>query len=119
MRVQGSVAAIVVLSTVRSLWAAPLPQALDAWTRYVASVEARLNRASGDDAGCDTRAWGETIAVESGTIVDWHGRTCIPGITVNALVDRLLHPETDDTSQEDVAAARVLERGTDFVRMYL
>lgn len=80
MRVQGSGAAILVLVAIRSVCATPNVQALDAWTRYLASVEARLDRATFDDPGCDTRSWGETVAVESGTIVDWHGRVCIPGI---------------------------------------
>ena len=98
--------------------AAPGPATIDAWNRYAADAEARFEQASGADWSGDARAWGESVDVEAGTIVDWHGLVFIPGITIEQLLDDLLHPERAPL-QEDVVALRVLERTPDSLRTYL
>ena len=98
--------------------AAPGPKTIDAWNRYAADVETRFELASGADWSGDARAWGESVDVEAGIIVDWHGLVFIPGITIEQLLDDLLHPERAPL-QEDVVALRVLERTPDSLRTYL
>src|SRR6185295_10440414 len=100
------VAALLVALAVRTVVAAPETATLDAWTRLVAATEARFEQTTGVDRGCEPRSWGETLSVESGTIVDWHGHTCIPGMTVREIVERLLHPDGSDQPQEDVDRSR-------------
>jgi putative flippase GtrA len=101
-----------------AVFAAPGPKTIDAWNRYAAAAEARFEEASGTDSSADARAWGESVDVEAGTIVDWHGRVFIRGIAIDQLLDDLLHPERAPL-QEDVVALRVLERTPDSLRTYL
>ena len=115
------VAAGVVVGSIASpnvAAAAPGQKTVDAWNRYAADAEARFERASSPEPPSGPRSWGESVDVESGTIVDWHGVVFIPGITIDQLLDELLHPERAPL-QEDVVALRVLARTPDSLRTYL
>jgi len=68
--VAASVAAVLIVTTGAS--AAPRSETIDAWNRYVADTEARLDRSNpslhADAIARDIRAEGESIGVLSGTI---------------------------------------------------
>ena len=100
--------------------AAQAPETLAAWDRYVAAVEARLDRARTEPLAA-TRARlilasGDGVHVASGTISDWSGSVFLPGVTLDGVLDRLQHPGTPPP-QEDVAASRVVGRGGDSLRV--
>lgn len=110
--------ALVVMPSAAS--AAPRPEVLAAWTAYVAQTEAAIDRrpsacAAGWSAPC---AEGQSFAVDGGTISHWRGAVFIRAMTVDRLLDRLQHPGTPPP-QEDVSAARVLERGSGWLRVYM
>jgi bifunctional ADP-heptose synthase (sugar kinase/adenylyltransferase) len=50
---------------------------------------------------------------------DWRGSIFIPGMTLEKVLVRVLNPKMEDTRQEDVLQARILERGLDSLRIYL
>jgi putative flippase GtrA len=93
--------------------AEPQPETLSAWQAYVRAAEARGNAriAVGEPAG-------ETIAVPGGTIHRWRGATLVRGVTVDGLVDALMHPGTAPP-QEDVLESRVLDRSGPTLRVYI
>ena len=112
-----AIALVVVPSAAR---AAPRRQALDAWTAYVVQTEAAMDRRPSTCAAVRSApcAEGESIAVDGGTINHWRGAVFIRGMTIDRLLDRLQHPGTPPP-QEDVSAARVLERGSGWLRVYM
>lgn len=105
-------------------WAQPKPETLDAWNRYVAETETRLDRTrtrglSTSARGADVTApWGEIVDVPSGSLHHWHGAVFVAGITLDRLLDDFLHPGRRPP-QQDVVASRVLSRGEDSLRVYL
>jgi putative flippase GtrA len=115
---QVAVVAVGLMASPIDAFAGPSQRTIDAWNRYAADAEARFERASGAESSGEARAWGESVDVEAGTIVDWHGVVFIPGVTIEQLLDDLLHPDRAPL-QEDVVALRVLERMPDSLRMYL
>jgi putative flippase GtrA len=105
--------------------AEPPRRALQAWSEAVASTEAAaVGRGAVLDAGLepgftgDIKARGESVAVDGGTISRWRGAVFIPGITVDGLLRRLQYPGTPPP-QDEVVAARVIDRGPDFLRVYM
>jgi putative flippase GtrA len=124
--------------------AAPGPETVAAWNRYVANAESRMaretlsmplstDRARPDDQrgapgsrgeptlarcssliGCE----GENISVPSGTINRWRGSVFVPGISLDQLLHRLQYPGTPPP-QDDVAESRVLARRPDGLRVYI
>ena len=102
--------------------AQPPPDAIVAWDHYVAATEARLDRSRGDQTprtvATDVAAMGESIRVPSGTISDWHGSVCIPGVTLEQLLHRVQHPGTPPP-QDEVVASRVLGRSGDSLRIWI
>lgn len=151
-RIRVVAAAIVVLAgtAVPRADAAELkPVTLQAWDRYVASTESRINRelAGGDrflgvDFENDTRrrevrrqvlagaivvepvesvdTKGAEIEVSSGSIHHWRGYVYIPNASVDDLVTAVRDPEGRHAHhQQDVLVARVLSRDSDSLRLYL
>lgn len=116
-----ALAAMLLVAPMRAA-AQPGPETLDAWRRYVATTEARLQPTRGTPSGangCDAaQPAGETIDVPAGAIHHWRGAVFIPGATLDRVLDRLLHPERGQP-QEDVLESRVLSRTGDSLRMYL
>jgi putative flippase GtrA len=125
--------------------AAPAPETVAAWNRYVVEAEARIDRerlataesSSVSGAGLDHRGirrdaiqaacpspssvivcGGESMSIPSGTITRWRGSVWLPGVTLEQLLQRLQHPGTPPP-QEDVAASRVLSRTPDSLRVYI
>lgn len=98
--------------------AQPGPETMQAWDRYVATAEARIDRER-IVVPTSTDIAGETIPIEGGTIHHWRGTVFIPGTTVDRLLDELLNPRRDDAHQEDVAESRTIERNGDTVRTYI
>jgi hypothetical protein len=125
------------------------PPTLRAWKRYVATVEARIDRELQDasrflaldrDGGAARAATrtalrtgtvvvrnvagqgddGHGVEVPDGTIHHWRGAVFVPGATV----DDVLHAVADPTgarahTQEDVLEARVLSRSANGLRLFL
>lgn len=94
------------------------PETVAAWNRYVAETEARLERSGTPPARAREAvlASGASIAVPSGTISGWRGSVFIPSVTLDRLLDMLLHPGTPPP-QDDVVSSRVLSRGDDSLRV--
>jgi hypothetical protein len=141
-------AAIAVLS-VACLTAAELqPSTLKAWNAYVKVTEQRIARelrsAGGflvldfqqaAQAALERRAIlageisvkkmqtvdpaGEKIPVPDGMIHHWRGSVFIPGANLEDVVSRVTNPDLNNTRQEDVLRVSVLERGPDYLRIYL
>jgi putative flippase GtrA len=112
-----AIVTLLAVATVAS--AAPTPETLDAWNKYLATAEKRID----EQRSCPTTpagvtAAGETIDVGSGTISHWRGAVLLRGLTVDQLLQRLQHPGTPPP-QEDVVSSRVLERAPDFLRVYM
>jgi putative flippase GtrA len=101
-------------------WAAPRAEVLDAWTRYVADTERRIDsgRPGGPGAPASAEPSGTSVDVNGGTISHWRGQVMVPGITVGRLLERLQVPGTPPP-QEDVVASRVLGRGPDTLHVYI
>lgn len=128
--------------------AAQQPETLAAWEQYVEATEDRIENELGgarteffsydfqaaERAAEDKRAVlegrtiiermktrnpnGSDIEVPGGMIHHWRGAVFIPGVTVEEVLNAVRHPE-NDTLQEDVLEARVLERTDESVRVYL
>jgi hypothetical protein len=60
---------------------------------------------------------GKTIAVPDGLIAHWRGAVFLPGVTLDALLNRLQHPNERGPHQQDVVALRVLEQQPDQLRL--
>jgi hypothetical protein len=116
-----AVFAFVACALPRTASAAPERATLDAWQRYAASVEGRLDRGRAT-AGSIPRdglsASGESVPVPSGTISHWRGAVLLRGITLDRLLNGLMNPGTPPP-QADVVASRVLTRGDDTLRVYI
>lgn len=99
--------------------AAPPRAAVEAWDRYVAQTENRLDQRGGLGTAHDSlSAHGESFRVPSGTISYWRGSVFIRGITLDRLLDGLVHPGTPPP-QDDVLSSRVLSRGANSLRVYI
>ncbi len=100
--------------------AAPQPETLNAWNRYVAETEARLEAtiSSPRSAAQNVRAEGESVGVASGTISRWRGSIFVPGARLEQVLNRLQYPGTAPP-QEDVVSSRVLARGQDSLRVFI
>lgn len=104
-----------------SVSAAPARTALDAFQRYVAGVEARLDRTRGAARSVShdvLDATGESVAVPAGTISHWRGSVFVRGATLDRLLAGLMHPGTPPP-QADVVASRVLARDDRSLRVYI
>jgi len=62
---------------------------------------------------------GGKIPVPAGMIHHWRGSIFIPGVGLEQILMRVTNPAVEDTRQEDVLCSSVLERGPDFLRIYL
>jgi len=103
---------ILLLLVAPAAWAAPPPETLDAWQRYVGQFEARrdpAHPASRPVASDAVAATGQTVPVPSGTISHWSGSVFVRGATLDQMLDRLMRPGTPPP-QEDVIASSVLGR---------
>jgi putative flippase GtrA len=97
--------------------AAPRPETIRAWDRHVATVESFLHREA-RLRPIESEPEGRTVGVPGGTIHEWRGSVLVRGVTVNELVDRLMHPGTPPP-QDDVLESRVLGRDGGLLRVYL
>ena len=118
----------------------PQPKTIEAWNAYVAATETRIESelaATGaflvsdrtDDRGVTRAAItrgaipiatlstvdhsGRTLEVAGGTIAHWRGAVLLPGISLDALLHMLQHPNERGPYPEDVSSLRVLDRGPD------
>jgi hypothetical protein len=62
---------------------------------------------------------GRRIEVSGGMIHHWRGGVFIPGVTLEQVLSRVTNPALEDTHQEDVLQSKVLEKGPDYLRIYL
>lgn len=114
-------AAVLVVAGVMAPTAAraQAPETIAAWDHYVATTEARLERARAATRGApggEIVAEGESVHVPSGTISDWRGSVVIRGVTLDRVLQGLQHPGTPPP-QEDVVSSRVLARTDDGLRV--
>jgi len=120
MRIAVLIAALLLASPSR-IHAAPSRETLDAWQQYASDVEARLDRtrrAAGTLSGGTVAANGESVAVPSGTISHWRGAVFIRGVTLDRVLDGLMHPGTPPP-QPEVVSSRVIARDGDSLRVYI
>jgi hypothetical protein len=108
-----------------------LPETVAGWDTYVRATEARIARETAIDrrralAGeidvtreVSTAADGRPIGVPAGMVHHWRGRVFIPRASVDDIMARVANPRAEDTAQEDVVAARVLERRPGSLRLFL
>ena len=92
------------------------PDTVAAWNQHVRSVESSLPRHERDAPLVAPQ--GRIVDVPGGAIHEWRGSTLIENTTVGAVVDALLSSAARPL-QEDVAAAQVLERHGDSLRIYM
>lgn len=119
---------------------------LAAWNVYVAATEARIAselrasrgflttdfgergesvRKTVKEGGIDVSAQrtrnrqGSAIAVPDGLISHWRGSVFLPGARLASLLDRVQHPSETGPHQEDVLALRVLDRGDNWLKLYI
>ena len=123
------------------------PQTVEAWTRYVEATEQRiaaeladpdrfLAQDFRDDAAAARRdvfggrvridkleardAEGERIRVPKGAIHHWLGSALIPGVTLEEVLQALIHDVAPEALQDDVIESRVLGRpGEDRLEVFL
>ena len=62
---------------------------------------------------------GGSLAVPNGMVHHWRGSVFVPGTTLDQVLARVQNPTARDMAQEDVLAARVLERGPGMLRLFL
>ena len=62
---------------------------------------------------------GKKIVIAGGWVHHWRGSVFIPGIELDDVLSRIANPGTRDTRQEDVLDSTVLERGPDWLKIYL
>ncbi len=123
-------AVLVMLCFTRPATASPGPPALAAWERCVAQTEDRIRR----EMAAAVRNEGAAVSREpsvtrvqategcrpedasAATIQQWRGSVLVPGVTVDALIESLLHLPPQ---QEDVVSARFLSRSGDSLRVQM
>jgi putative flippase GtrA len=101
--------------------AGPNRATLDAWNRYVAQTELRLERERFiplPEPSPTVAAEGRSIDVGSGTIAHWRGTVLVPGTSLDRFLDRLKHPGTPPP-QQDIVASRVIARTEDTLSVYM
>jgi len=111
--------AVLFVAPPRVASAQPAAETVQAWDRYVAQLEARVERERTSNAPAPSGVYGETIDVPSGAIHRWRGAVFVPGVALDGLLDELLHPKRGALEQEDVAESRTLSRTDDSVRTYI
>ena len=135
-------AVLVILGvTPAAVVAGPAPSTVAAWRAYEAGIDARYRAASSassdqffvhDRDGLDP-GWRESVLrggpgvvrvdvapVSDGKIHHWVGAIFVPGVTVQAVIDRLeQRAGQESNSYEDVLASRLLERDGDRVRVFM
>ncbi len=119
-------------------------QTLQAWNTYIAATEARINDELASPRGflvtdfaADGRVTrdaiakgaipvaklhsidgsGKVIPVPDGLIAHWRGAVFVPGVTLDALLNRLQRPNERGPHQEDVVALQVLNRQPDHLQL--
>lgn len=148
-RLGGSVVLILSLWLAVPVGAGELPpDRLAAWSEYVRLTEARIASELGSREGFlvqdfghpaesvrDLEALGEgelvlesmetrrgdgdDIEVPGGMIHHWRGAVLIPGVTLDEVLADILYPDEAGSQQQDVLETRVLERGPNWLRIYL
>lgn len=119
MRIALVLAGLVLSCAARAAAVDLKPETVNAWNQYVNAEEARIQRELRQPTTVpSTRPEGELIAVPSGIIHRWRDAVFIPGVTLDRVLDGLMHPGTPPP-QEDVVASRVLARTADSLRVYV
>jgi len=137
-----AIAAAAVMTSTSTQAAEPTAATLEAWSTYVASVEATLTAETRDVRGfpsADFAPGGAAslmahlqrgdimienvsgrIDAAAGTITHWRGYVMVPGASIQDLLDHAaLRGRFADVRQEDVLAWRVLGRDAGSLRLFL
>ena len=62
---------------------------------------------------------GKVVPVEAGAIHHWRGCVFVPGVNLEDVLHRIANPGPIDERQEDVLASTVLDRGPNWLKIYL
>jgi putative flippase GtrA len=132
--------AFVLLAVSSSAEAGPSAATLAGWRSYEAQIDARYNAAASTgntflalDRETQARGWRDSVlhgqpvlvkvdprAVEDGKIHHWIGAIFVPGMTVQAVVDRIQQNAGHESEHyEDVLASRLIERNGDRLRIFM
>jgi hypothetical protein len=122
------------------------PETVHAWDAYIAATERRIEQELGStrsflasdfaengasvrralangaiavDPMPPARASAKEIGTPSGLLSHWRGSVFLPGISLDALLQRLQHPREQGPHQEDVLALRVLDRAPDRLSLFI
>jgi hypothetical protein len=107
------------------------PETVAGWDTYVRVTEARIALEIGVDRGrmpteeinvakeLSRSADGRAIEAPGAMVHHWRGRVFVPRVSVDDVIAHVANPGDEGADQEDVVAARVLERGPGSLRLFL
>ncbi len=132
---------LLLLATPAPAAAGPAPATVAAWRSYEAQVDARHGAAASapadrffvHDRDKPGPGWRDAVihdgaslikieapAIEDGKIHHWIGAVFVPGVTVDAIIERLKrNAGRESDSYEDVLASRLIDRSGDRVRVFM
>ncbi len=134
------IAAFVLFAMSSSAEAGPSAATLAGWRTYEAQIDARYNAAATGanvffalDRETQARGWRDSVlrgqpvlskvdpaGVEDGKIHHWIGAIFVPGMTVQAVVDRIQQNAGHESEHyEDVLASRLIERKGDRLQIFM
>jgi putative flippase GtrA len=134
------ITAFVLFAMSSSAEAGPSAATLTGWRTYEAQIDGRYNAAASGantffalDRETQARGWRDTVlrgqpvlfkvepaGVEDGKIHHWIGAIFVPGITVQAVVDRIQQNAGHESEHyEDVLASRLIERNGDRLQIFM
>jgi hypothetical protein len=113
-------AALVMLASTSAAAATLTLETLAAWDNHIAAIERRIDNELASRPPVVPRPLeGRTVHVPGGMIQQWRGAIFLPGVALDALLERLQNPPEQGPHQEDVAALRVLRRRRDGLDLYI
>jgi putative flippase GtrA len=133
-------AAVVLLAISRCAEAGPSAATVAGWRNYEAQIDARYSATAAGgstffalDREGQAHGWRESVlkgqpvlfkvdpsAVEDGKIHHWIGAIFVPGVTVQAVVDRIQQSAGHESEHyEDVLASRLIERRGDRLLIFM
>jgi putative flippase GtrA len=134
------ITAFVLVAVSASAEAGPSAATLAGWRTYEAQIDARYSAAGSAsnaffalDRETQARGWRDSVvrgqpvlikvdpaAVEDGKIHHWIGAVFVPGLTVQAVVDRIQQKAGHESEHyEDVLASRLIERSGDRLLIFM
>lgn len=134
------ITALVLFTMASPAEAGPSAATLAGWRTYEAQIDARYNAAATAanaffalDRETQARGWRDTVLrgqpvlskvdpaeIEDGKIHHWIGAIFVPGVTVQAVVDRIQQNAGHESEHyEDVLVSRLIERNGDRLQIFM